>query len=104
MPTDKRDPLLPPLTPDELRKRDGQEAILDEQLQACSRGDSLDVERAFQAMRAYAIEIFDVIYPAYRGKPGYQVAWFPHIVDVAIPRVLITTEPHLRYERLDFDA
>jgi hypothetical protein len=101
MPREQLEPLLPALTPDELRRRDEQETILDRQLRACSRGDGFDIERGFQAMRAYVIEIFEVIHTAYRRKAGYQAAWFPRIIDEAIHRVLITSDQHLRYERIN---
>lgn len=102
MPRKPTDPLLPPLTPDELERRDEQEQILDNRLHACSLADTFDVERAYQAMRTYAIEIFRVIYPAYKRKPGYQGDWLPYIIDEAVHRVLVKSEPHLRYEPLDF--
>lgn len=101
MPKSSPSPFIPPLTPEEIEDRDHQEKRLDKKLRECGRDESFDIERAFQVMRAYAVEIFRVVYPAYRKKPGYATDWLPVIVNETIHRVLVTSEGYVRYEIRD---
>jgi hypothetical protein len=96
MPKGPASPDLPHLTVDEVSNRDHQESRLRTQLSACWRGDDFDVERAFHIIRACAVEIIDVVYPAYRKKTGFAARWVPLIVNEAIHRTLINSEDHVR--------
>ncbi|MDR3773278.1 MAG: helix-turn-helix transcriptional regulator [Terracidiphilus sp.] len=86
--------ILPHLTPEEISDRDHQESRLNRELSKCWRGDHFDAERAFQVLRAYTVEIFDVVYPAFQKKIGYESAWIPDIVGDTIFRALTVYEAH----------
>jgi hypothetical protein len=85
------------LTPEEISDRDHQESRLNRELSKCWRGDHFDAERAFQVLRAYTVEIFDVVYPAFQKKTGYEPAWIPDIVGDTIFRSLTVYEGHTAY-------
>ncbi|MFZ0301354.1 MAG: hypothetical protein WAL75_01660 [Terracidiphilus sp.] len=76
--------VLPHLTPEEISDRDYEELRLSRELSKCSHGSNFDSERAFHVLRAHAVEIFNVVYPAYRKKTGFGPKWISEIVrDVA---------------------
>jgi lambda repressor-like predicted transcriptional regulator len=89
--------ILPHLTPEEISDRDHQELRLNRELSRCWRGDNFDAERAFQVLRAYAVEIFDVVYPAFQKKTGYEQTWTADIVGDTVFRALTVYNGHTVY-------
>ena len=80
---------LPHLTPEEIATRDGEESRLNSALGKCWRGNSFDHERASHVIPGYAVEMFDVVYAAYRKKTGYKVEWISEIVKEVIYRTFL---------------
>jgi hypothetical protein len=94
----KRSPLvLPHLTPEEISDRDYEELRLSRELSKCSQRGSFDSERAFHVLRAHAVEIFNVVYPAYRRKSGFKPKWVPEIVRDVAYRTLRVYSGHESY-------
>ena len=89
--------ILPHLTPEEISDRDFQELRLDRELSKCQRGSEFDAERAFQVLRAYTVEIFKVVYPAFQKKIGYESAWTADIVGDTIFRAMTVYTGHNVY-------
>jgi hypothetical protein len=89
--------ILPHLTPEEISDRDYQELRLSRELSKCSRGSGFDSERAFHVLRAHAVEIFNVVYPAYRKKTGFGPKWIPEIIRDSAYRAMRVYSVHESY-------
>jgi hypothetical protein len=86
--------VLPHLTPEEISDRDHQESRLHRELTKCWQGDEFDGERAFHVLRAHSVEIFKVVYPAYKKKRGFEPEWIPDIVQDTLYRTLKVYAAH----------
>ena len=89
--------VLPHLTPEEISDRDHEESRLDRELSKCWQGDEFDGERAFHVLRAHSVEIFKVVYPAYKKKRGFGPEWIADIVQDVLYRTLKVYAAHNAY-------
>jgi lambda repressor-like predicted transcriptional regulator len=92
---------LPHLTSDELSDRDLKERDFRKELIACWHSHDFDIERGFHVIRAYSVELFEVIFSAYRKKKGYEAGWLPAIVNETLYRSLIVLEGNTETEFRD---
>lgn len=79
--------VLPPLTLEEIGKRDYEEKVLEVKLSNCWAGDKFDEQRAEDLLRAYAIVIFELHLKAFRGHFSFRPVWIPPIVVLSIKRI-----------------
>ncbi|HEY3836216.1 MAG TPA: hypothetical protein VGL72_06575 [Bryobacteraceae bacterium] len=92
---------LPHLTPEEITDRDLQERRFHQQLSACRGGYDFDIERGYQVIRSFTVELFETIFSAYRKKIGYDPKWIPEITNEAVYRSLIVIQDKAESEFRD---